>query len=56
MCKSHVDGTGFGGMKGSWTAAGAWHCERPGKAIDEGTASTAVEDPELKGSYKEVEA
>ena len=29
MCKNHPGGTGFKGMKGSWRAAEAWHCERP---------------------------
>jgi len=56
MCKSHPGGTGFEGMKGSWRAAEAWYCERPGKAIGEGTASVAVDGPVLKGSCKGVEA
>ena len=42
MCKNYQGDTGFEGMKASWTAE-AWHCERPGKAIDEGAASVAVE-------------
>jgi hypothetical protein len=33
MGKNHPGGTGFEGMKGSWTAAEAWHCERPWKVI-----------------------
>jgi hypothetical protein len=28
MCKSIPIGTGFEGMKGSWTAAEPWHCVR----------------------------
>jgi hypothetical protein len=27
MCKNHLGGTGFEGMKGSWRASEAWHCE-----------------------------
>ena len=49
MCKSHPGGTGSEGMKGSWRAAEAWHCERPGEVTFEGTASEAVESPELRG-------
>ena len=56
MCKSYSGGTGFEGMKGSRRAAEAWHCEGPWKAIGEGAASVAVEEPGLKGSCKEVEA
>jgi hypothetical protein len=41
-------------MKGSWIAAEAWHCERPGKATGEGVISVAVDSPGLKGSCKEV--
>jgi hypothetical protein len=54
MCKSHSGGTGFKSMKGSWIAAEAWHCERPGKATGEGVISVAVDSPGLKGSCKEV--
>jgi hypothetical protein len=50
MCKSHPGGTGFEGMKGSCRAAEARHCERPWKAIGEGTASLEVDGPVLKGS------
>jgi len=39
-------------MKGSWRAAEAWHCERPGEAISEGTASVSFDGPVL---CKEVE-
>jgi hypothetical protein len=53
MCKNHID---FEGMKESWRAAKAWHCERPGKAICEGAASDAVDGLGLKGSCKEIEA
>ena len=56
MCKSHLGGTGFEGMKGSWRAAEAWNCERPGKAIGEGAASAVVDGPELKGSGKGFDA
>lgn len=43
-------------MKESWRAAKAWHSEKPGNAIGGDVASVAVEDPGLKGSYKEVES
>ena len=55
MCKSYPGGTGFEGMKGSRRAAEAQHCERPWKAIGEGTASVAIDGPGLKGSCKGVE-
>jgi hypothetical protein len=55
MCKHHPDGTGFEGMKGSHRAAEAMHCERPGKAIGEGTASVAIDSPEMKGSCSVLE-
>jgi hypothetical protein len=42
-------------MKESWRTAEAWHCERPGKAIVEGAAST-VDGEGLNGSCKELEA
>lgn len=51
MFKSHPDGTGFEGMKGSWKDE-TLHCERPGKAIGEGAESFAVDSPILKGSCK----
>jgi hypothetical protein len=50
MCKGHPGGTAFEGMKGSRRAAEAWHCERPWKAIGEGTDSVAIDGPGLKGS------
>ena len=56
MCKNHLGGTSFEGMKESWRAAEAWHCERPWKAIGESTASAAVDGPGLKGSCKGAEA
>jgi hypothetical protein len=56
MYKSHLGGTGFGGMRGSWKAAEAWHCERPRKAVGEGTASIAVDGSGLKWSYKDFQA
>jgi hypothetical protein len=55
MCKCHQSGTGFEGMKGSCRAAEARHCERPWKAIGEGTASIAIDDPGLKGSCSVLE-
>jgi hypothetical protein len=56
MYKCHPGGTDFEGMKGSWRAAEAWHCERPWKDIGEGTASVAIDGPGLKGSCKGAEA
>ena len=56
ICKNHSGGTGFEGMKESWRAAEAWHCERPREAMGEGAASVAVDGLGLKGSYKEFEA
>ena len=55
-CKSHPGGTGFEGMKGSWKAAEAQHCERLWKFTGESTASVSVDGPGLKGSCKEIEA
>jgi hypothetical protein len=49
MCKSHPGGTGFEGMKGPWTAAEAWHFERPGEVISEGAASVAVDNFRTEG-------
>lgn len=43
------NGTGFEGVKGLWKTTEVWHCERPGEAVGEGTASVAVKGPELKG-------
>jgi hypothetical protein len=43
-------------MKGSWRAAEAWHCERPGKTTGKSAASVAVDGPGLKGSCKGAEA
>jgi len=56
MCKHHPGGTGFEGMKGSWRAAEAGHCERPWKALGEGAASVVVDGPGLKGPCEDVEA
>ena len=56
ICKSHPDGTGFEGMKGSWRTADAWYCESPGEATGKGAASVADEGSGLKGSSKEDEA
>ena len=47
ICKGHPGGTGFEGMKGSCRAAETQHCERPWKAIGEGAASDAIDDPGL---------
>ena len=44
----------FEGMKGSWRAAEAWHCERPGKDISED--AVVVDGPGLKILCKNVEA
>jgi hypothetical protein len=49
MCKSHPGITGFEGMKGSYRAAEAGHCERLWKAIGEGAALVAIEYSGLKG-------
>lgn len=43
-------------MKGSWTAAEAWHCESPRNVSGEGATPGAVEVPGLKGSREKVEA
>jgi hypothetical protein len=56
MCKSHPGGTGFEGIKVSWRAAEAQHCEKPWKSIGENAASVAIDGPGLKGSCKGVEA
>jgi hypothetical protein len=56
MCKSNPGGTGFEGMKGSWRAAEAQHCETSGKAIGEGVASVAVDGSGMKGSCKAAKA
>ena len=55
ICKSHPGGTGFEGVKESCRAAEAQHCERPWKAIGEGTASAAIYVPGVKGSCSIVE-
>jgi hypothetical protein len=56
MCKCHPVGSGFEDMKTSCRTAGAWHCERPWKAIGENATPVAVDSSELKGSCKGVEA
>ena len=53
--KNHQGGTCFEDMNRTWKAAEDLHCERPGKAIGEGTASVAVDSPGLKRSWKEHE-
>jgi hypothetical protein len=55
MCKVHPGGTDFEGMKGSYRAAEAQHCERPWKAIGEGAASVAIFGQGLKGSFSVLE-
>jgi hypothetical protein len=55
MDKSYSGATSLEGIKGSWRAAKAWHCGKPGKAIGKGTASVVVEGPGLKGLCKEIE-
>ena len=52
MCKNQSGGTGFEGVKGSWRAADAWHCEKPWKTIGVSAASVVVDGPELKGLCK----
>jgi hypothetical protein len=47
ICKSHPGDTGFEHMKGSWRVAEIWLCERPWKAIGEGTGSVAFDGSEL---------
>lgn len=37
------------GLKESWRAARAWHCERPGAALGKHTASVAVGPPDWGG-------
>jgi hypothetical protein len=49
ICKNHPGGTDFEGMEGSWKAAESWHCERPGKGIEEIAASVAVDGPVTEG-------
>ena len=41
--KSYPGGTGFEGMKESYRAADALHCERPWKAIGDSAASVAID-------------
>ena len=55
MCINHPGGTGFEGIKISWRAFGAWHCEGLWKAIGESVASLAIGNQELKGSCREIE-
>ena len=55
-CKHHPEGTSFEGIKGSWRTAEVWYHERPGEVTGEGTVSVALEDPGVKGSYKDVES
>lgn len=54
MCKSLPYDAGVGsmkdaGLKESWRAAKAWHCERPGGALGKHTASVAVGPPDWGG-------
>jgi hypothetical protein len=55
MCKGYPGDTGFEGMKGSYRADEARHCERPWKGIGEGAVSVAIEGPGLKGSCSVLE-
>ena len=50
VCRRHPGGTGFEAMKGSGRKAEAQPCEKPRKAIGEGTNSVAIDGPKLKGS------
>lgn len=43
-------------LKGSWRAAEAWYCERPGEVTGAGAASVAIGVPGLKGSWREAGA
>lgn len=43
-------------MREVWGAAKIWQCKNPGEAPGEGVSLVAVKGPELKGSYREVEA
>ena len=54
MCNNHPDSTSFEGMKRSCRGVEAWHCERPERAIGEGSASVAVKSPGLKGYAKKL--
>ena len=50
-------GTGFEGMRGSWRAAEAWHCERSGEAAEElFHQEQLIDSPGSKGSCREGEA
>ena len=55
MYKTHADGTGFTGMRGSWRAAEACHYESPRKTNGESAASVAVDSPRLKRSKLRLE-
>ena len=44
--KCHPGGTSFEGLKGSFRAAEAWHCERSGEAISEGANSEQLKNHE----------
>jgi hypothetical protein len=52
--KNYPGDTHFEGMKESWRAVEAWHCERPGKAI--AAYLVAVGGSALKGPCREFEA
>ena len=56
MYKNHLSHTGFEDVKASGRTPEAWDCEKLEKAIGEGAASVAVDDPGLKGLRKESEA
>ena len=42
-------------MKGSWSVAVTWRCEKPGNGIFEGKALVIVNGPGVEDSGKEVE-
>lgn len=50
MCKSHLGGTSFEGMKSPWRAAEALHHENPGKATGNSAAIVKVKATGLKES------
>lgn len=47
--KSVPGGIGFECIKGSWRAAEAWQCGRPGEAIGKRAAAIPAEAPGIKG-------
>lgn len=52
-CKSHL-GMCVQGMEESWRTAKVWHCERPGKAVDDVVGPVAVAEKLRLGTMKKV--